>query len=314
MEKGMDMLLNIVLLIVGFVFLIKGADFFVDGASSIASRMGIPQLVIGLTIVAFGTSAPEAAISVGAALKGSTGIAIGNVIGSNILNILIVLGITSCIVPLTVAKSTVRFEIPFTIFITILLVVMGYSKGNLGFLSGCILWVLFLMFFVYLIYMSKNAPEEETAEEPKYGIALTIFLVLLGMAGIIAGSNLAVDGATGIAKFLGVSDRIIGLTVVAFGTSLPELITSVTAGMKGKADIAIGNIVGSNIFNILFILGTTCLIKDVPYGKNFLVDGIVCIAACILLFACVFKDKKLRRSEGILMLAVYAGYFVYLLM
>lgn len=315
----MNFLINLVLLVVGFILLIKGADYFVEGASKIADKLGIPQLVIGLTIVAFGTSAPEAAISISSAIKGSTGIAIGNIIGSNIMNILLILGITSCITVLKVAKSTVYYEIPFVIFITIVLVVIGGTQGKLGFISGIILWALFILFFVYLLKMAKSGKSDGIVEEgevydgKKDSMIKLIFITLAGMAAIVIGSDLTVDGATEIAKILGISDRIIGLTIVAFGTSLPELITSVTAGLKGKADIAIGNIVGSNIFNILFVLGTTCLIKSVPYSSNFVIDGIVAIAAAVLLFLGVVRKKQLGRMAGIIMLIAYAGYFAYLI-
>lgn len=315
----MNFLINLVLLVVGFVLLIKGADYFVEGASKIADKLGIPQLVIGLTIVAFGTSAPEAAISISSAIKGNTGIAIGNIIGSNIMNILLILGITSCITVLKVAKSTVYYEIPFVIFITTVLVVIGGTQGKLGFVSGIILWALFILFFVYLIKMAKSGKSEGIVEEgeaydgKKDSMIKLIFITLAGMAAIVIGSDLTVDGATEIAKILGISDRIIGLTIVAFGTSLPELITSVTAGIKGKADIAIGNIVGSNIFNILFVLGTTSLIKSVPYSTNFVIDGIVAIAAAVLLFLGVVRKKQLGRMVGIIMLIAYAGYFAYLI-
>lgn len=315
----MNFLINLVLLVVGFVLLIKGADYFVEGASKIADKLGIPQLVIGLTIVAFGTSAPEAAISISSAIKGNTGIAIGNIIGSNIMNILLILGITSCITVLKVAKSTVYYEIPFVIFITTVLVVIGGTQGKLGFISGIILWTLFILFFVYLIKMAKSGKSDGIVEEgeaydgKKDSMIKLIFITLAGMAAIVIGSDLTVDGATEIAKILGISDRIIGLTIVAFGTSLPELITSVTAGIKGKADIAIGNIVGSNIFNILFVLGTTSLIKSVPYSTNFVIDGIVAIAAAVLLFLGVVRKKQLGRMAGIIMLIAYAGYFAYLI-
>ena len=315
----MNFLINLVLLVVGFVLLIKGADYFVEGASKIADKLGIPQLVIGLTIVAFGTSAPEAAISISSAIKGNTGFAIGNIIGSNIMNILLILGITSCITVLKVAKSTVYYEIPFVIFITTVLVVIGGTQGKLGFISGIILWALFILFFVYLIKMAKSGKSDGIVEEgeaydgKKDSMIKLIFITLAGMAAIVIGSDLTVDGATEIAKILGISDRIIGLTIVAFGTSLPELITSVTAGIKGKADIAIGNIVGSNIFNILFVLGTTSLIKSVPYSTNFVIDGIVAIAAAVLLFLGVVRKKQLGRMAGIIMLIAYAGYFAYLI-
>ena len=308
--------INILLLVLGFGLLIKGADYFVDGASGIADRFGIPQIIIGLTIVAFGTSAPEAAISISSALKGSTGLAIGNVIGSNIMNILLILGIASCITVLNVGKSTAYIEIPFVILITTILVLMGKLNGELSFVSGCILWGLFIIFFIYLIVMAKkgkNEAEEEEDKGEKLPVILLILFTALGMAAIVVGSNVTVDSASFIADKFGMSERLIGLTIVAFGTSLPELVTSAIAALKGNADIAIGNIVGSNIFNILFVLGTTALIKTVAYDSAFLVDGVIAIAVAALLFVCVVRDKKLARLEGIIMLLCYAGYFGYLL-
>lgn len=314
----MELFLNILLLIAGFALLIKGADFFVDGASGIADKFGIPQIIIGLTIVALGTSAPEAAVSITAAFNQNTGVAIGNVIGSNILNILIILGVTSCIIPLTVQKNTLRYEIPFVIFITVLLVVMGGLLGELGLIAGIILLAVFAVFFVYLIRTSKNGGGEEESEEPKKKkpVWLLILMTLLGLVGIILGSNFTVDGATVIAKTFGMSDRLIGLTIVALGTSLPELVTSIVAGKKGNSDIAVGNVVGSNIFNILFVLGLTAVICPIPYEPKFIIDGIIAISAAILLLLCIIfdKEKKIRRWGGITMLVCYAGYFVYLIM
>ena len=314
----MELFLNILLLIAGFALLIKGADFFVDGASGIADKFGIPQIIIGLTIVAFGTSAPEAAVSITAAFNQNTGVAIGNVIGSNILNIFIILGVTSCIIPLTVQKNTLKYEIPFVIFITVLLVVMGGLLGELGLIAGIILLAVFAVFFVYLIRTSKNGGGEEESEEPKKKkpVWLLILMTLLGLVGIVLGSNFTVDGATVIAKTFGMSDRLIGLTIVALGTSLPELVTSIVAGKKGNSDIAVGNVVGSNIFNILFVLGLTAVICPIPYEPKFIIDGIIAVAAVILLLLCIIfdKEKKMRRWGGITMIVCYAGYFVYLIM
>ena len=316
-----QLLLQFLLLIAGFILLIKGADFFVEGASKIADRFGIPQIIIGLTIVAFGTSAPEAAISISAALKGSTGIAIGNVVGSNIMNILLILGITSCIVTLNVQKNTLWMEMPFVIVITVALVLMGVIQKNLNVVSGIILWAFFIVFFIYLIRSAKKGNGEEKEREEKEAVGakkslpmwMLLLLTLGGLAGIVSGSNVTVDSASKIAGFFGMSDRLIGLTIVAFGTSLPELMTSIMAGRKGKADIAVGNIIGSNIFNILFVLGTTALIHTVPYDSKFIVDGIVAAAAAVLLLICSAKGRQLKRWGGILMLVCYAGYFVYLL-
>lgn len=319
--KGFDsILVNILLLIAGFVMLIKGADYFVEGASGIADKFGIPQIVIGLTIVAFGTSAPEAAVSITSALQGSTGLAIGNVVGSNIMNVLLILGISATITKMKVEKSTAKIEIPFVIFITTVLVVMGGLQGELNLLSGLILLALFVVFFIYLIYTAKkgmsegNDNEDEVTDTKKKSIALLLVFTIFGMLGIVAGSDVTVDSASFVATKLGMDDRLIGLTIVAFGTSLPELVTSIIASVKGNADIAIGNVVGSNIFNILFVLGVTAVIKTVNYDAKFVIDGIIAIAAAVLLFVSVIKKRELGRMAGIIMLVGYAAYFAYLIM
>ena len=305
---------NVVLLIIGFILLMKGADFFVDGAAQIAERFRIPQIIIGLTIVAFGTSAPEAAISIAAAAKHSAGIAVGNVIGSNSMNILLILGITACIRKMKVQVNTVRFEMPFLILISIVLVVMGQVFEKLNFVSGLILWAFFIVFFVYLILQAKKGRSEtEEVTEGRKNIWLVLLMTVGGLAAVVFGSDITVDSASAIASFFGMSDRLIGLTIVAFGTSLPELITSTTAARKGNADIAIGNIIGSNIFNILFVLGTASLISEIPYSRDFLLDGIVSIAAAVFLLLATCRKKELGKPAGIIMLLAYAGYFAYLL-
>lgn len=309
----MHILLQFLLLVLGFVMLVKGADWFVDGAAGIADRFGIPQLVIGLTIVAMGTSAPEAAVSITAALKGSAAITIGNVVGSNIMNILVILGITSVIVTVAVAKSTVRYEIPYMLFITVLLMIFGYTGGTISRVEGIGLWIAFIVYLAYLFIMAKKNKEAVEEEGKKKPVWLLILLAIVGVVLVVWGSDISVDAATELAKAVGLSDRFIGLTIVAFGTSLPELVTSTSAALKGKADIAIGNIVGSNIFNILFVVGTTALITPVVFEMGFLIDFLVAIAAGVLLWLCVFKDQKLNRTGGILMLVGYAAYFVYLM-
>lgn len=312
----MAIVLQIGLLVIGFAMLVKGADWFVEGSSGIADRFGIPQIIIGLTIVAFGTSAPEAAISIGAALKGSAELTIGNVVGSNILNILLILGITAIITPLAIQKNTLRYEIPYVMLITIVLLLLGKNDGVISRIDGLILWGGMILFLLYLFRMAKKGIavlEEEIIEEDKSASVWKMLgMTLAGLVLIVVGSDFTVDSATKIALDLGVSQRVIGLTIVAFGTSLPELITSVTAGMKGKADIAIGNIVGSNIFNILFVVGTAAVITPVAFASNFILDSLVAVAAAVILFLCVCKDLGLKRSAGIFMLAVNAGYFVYL--
>lgn len=309
----MHMLIELVLLVLGFVMLIKGADIFVEGAAGIAARFGIPQLVIGLTIVAMGTSAPEAAVSITAAFKGTADITIGNVVGSNIINILVILGVTSAIVAVAVQQSTVRYEIPFVILVTVVLLVMGALDGTIGRLDGVILWALFIGYLIYLLIMAKHnkEEEEEQADTPVWKL---LVYVVLGVMLIILGADVSVDAASEIARVIGLSERFIGLTIVALGTSLPELCTSVVAATKGKADLAIGNIVGSNIFNILFVVGTTALIIPVPFNPAFMIDTAVAVGAAVLLWVCVLPKKKLTRIGGILMLAGYAGYFAYLMM
>lgn len=311
----MEILLQILLLVVGFVLLMKGADWFVDGAASIADRLGIPQLVIGLTIVAMGTSLPEAAVSISAAMKGSAAITIGNVLGSNIMNVLVILGLTSVIRVIPVQKSTAHYEIPFVILITIVLAGLGLWDNQVGRLEGGILWALMILYLLYLWKMAKNGKpqEEEEQEEKKKPIWLLILMLIVGAVMIVKGSDVTVDAACAIAKMFGMEERFIGLTIIAFGTSLPELVTSVTAALKKKPDIAVGNIVGSNIFNILFVVGTTALITPVQYASSFLVDSIVALAAAVLLFLCVIKNRRLGRLGGALMLIGYACYFAYIL-
>ena len=305
------------LLIIGFVLLIKGADFFVEGSSSLARFLKIPSVIIGLTIVAMGTSAPEAAVSISSSVGGSADITIGNIVGSNILNILIILGITATMVPIAVARGTIKVEIPFMIAITVVLLLLGLD-GNITFVDALILLGLFAVYMIYLFRQAKRGKsvEEDLPEEhhrkPKSILGL-IILTVIGVVVIIFGSQITVNSATEIARFFGASERFIGLTVVALGTSLPELFTSVTAAKKGNADIAIGNIVGSNIFNILFIVGISGLITTVPFRPDFITDTIISIGASVLLWVFCLISKGLRRYAGIIFLAGYAGYFIYLL-
>ena len=311
----MEIVLQIFLLILGFTMLIKGADWFVDGASAVADRLGIPQLIIGLTIVAMGTSAPEAAISISAAIKESADIAVGNVLGSNILNVLVILGLTAIITPLAVQKSTIKYEIPFMILITVVFGILGLVDNTVGLLDGIILWALFIAYLAYLFIMAKKGmAEQEEDNKPKGSLPKLIIFGIIGVALIICGSNVTVDAASALARMFGMSERFIGLTIVALGTSLPELVTSVTAAIKKNADIAVGNIVGSNVFNILFVIGTSALITPVAYQPQFFVDSIICVATAVLLLICLLnKEKKLKRWGGVLLLVCYAGYFVYLI-
>lgn len=307
----MEVILQLFILIFGFLLLVKGADFFVDGSSKIAKKFGISELIIGLTIVAMGTSAPETTVSIAAALKGTADISIGNVVGSNILNILIILGISATIRTIKVGKTTIKYEIPFMIAISALLLLLGLD-GTIDFKDGIILWLLFIAYLTYLIIMAKK---DKQKEEKKSKVILwqVILAALGGLALIIVGSDISVDAASKIARYAGLSERFIGLTIVALGTSLPELVTSVTAAFKGNNDIAIGNIVGSNIFNILFVIGTSSLILPITFASTFKIDSLVMIGAALLLFICSLRKQKLDRFSGILMLLSYALYFILVL-
>ena len=308
----MGLLIQVVLLVVGFTMLVKGADWFVEGAAGIAVKFGIPQLVVGLTIVAMGTSAPEAAVSITGAMNGAADIAVGNVLGSNILNVLIILGLTGFITNVAIQKSTLMIEMPFMLAITVIFAVVGLNDGNVGFVDGIILWVLFIAYLAYLFVLAKkgNQEEDEPEERPVWKL---ILLGVVGAAIVVWGADITVGAATTIASALGLSERFIGLTIVALGTSLPELVTSVTAAKKGNCDIAIGNIVGSNLFNILFVIGTSSLIIPIVFEATFLIDAIVALGAGVLLWIATVKTKMLTRPWAIAMLAAYAGYFVYLI-
>lgn len=306
------MVLHVFILLVGFLFLVKGADWFVEGAAGIARKLGIPQLVIGLTIVAMGTSMPEAAVSITAALNNNAGITIGNIVGSNILNILIILGITAVITNVAIQKSTLLYEIPFMIGITALLLVFGLTGSSITFIEGVVFLLLFIAFLVYLFIMSKKGEVQEEGEIKDIPVWKCLLFMVIGGVMVVNGSDFAVSGASWIARFFGMSERFIGLTIVAFGTSLPELVTSVAAARKGNAGIAIGNIVGSNIFNILFVIGITALICNVPFESKFLIDTVIAIFSGALLWLGTYKHKELRKPCGIVMLICYAAYFVYL--
>lgn len=317
-----DVVAYVGLLVVAFYMLSKGADWFVDGAAGIATKLRIPQLIIGLTIVAMGTSAPEAAVSISSAFSpNGADITISNIVGSNILNVLIILGISAVITSLAVDKNTFLIDIPVTIGATVLMMIFGLDQV-IAWWEALILLVIFTAYIVFLILkaMKERAVtndanlEVPTAEEEKpLSILKAIFLVIVGLVMIVLGSQGAVESATYLAGKMGVDDKLIGLTVVALGTSLPELFTSVKAALKNNADIAIGNIIGSNIFNILFVLGITGVITPIPFASSFMIDGLVALFAVVLLLVASLKNKKLGRIGGVIMLVSYAVYFVYLL-
>ncbi|MBR2907580.1 MAG: calcium/sodium antiporter [Clostridia bacterium] len=322
-----------ILLVIGFLALIKGADLFVDGSSSIAKRLRIPDLIVGLTIVAMGTSMPELAVSVSAAIGGSSDIAIGNVVGSNILNILIILGLSALILPLSIDKEMFRRDIPVLLLTAVLLPVLtllsvGVAKGDhfsyLGRISGVVLVLLFIGYILLTVRSALRFRKEQalTASEgsaPTAGEEFKVFpwwkSILFTLGGailIVIGGNLSVEGATDIAHQLGISEAVIGLTVVALGTSLPELVTSVIAARKGNSDIALGNIVGSNIFNVLFILGTTVVILPINVDFGSFIDQLFLLATSIILAITAFTGKKLTRIEGAVFLLLYVAYACYL--
>ena len=296
------MFLQVIILLAGFLFLVKGADWFVEGAASIAKKLGIPQLIIGLTIVAMGTSMPEAAV----------GITIGNVVGSNILNIFIILGITAVITNVAIQKSTLLYEIPFMTVITIILLIFGITGSEVTFIEGVIFWILFLIYLGYLFVMAKKGNDQEEAEAKDNPVWKCMLLMVIGGILVVKGSDFAVSGATEIARYFGMSERFIGLTIVALGTSLPELVTSVTAARRGNTGIAIGNIVGSNIFNILFVIGTTALICTVPFESKFIIDTVIAVLCGVILWIGTFRHKELRKPCGVVMLLCYVAYFLYL--
>ena len=306
------MFLQVIILLAGFLFLVKGADWFVEGAASIAKKLGIPQLIIGLTIVAMGTSMPEAAVSITAAINKNAGITIGNVVGSNILNIFIILGITAVITNVAIQKSTLLYEIPFMTVITIILLIFGITGSEVTFIEGVIFWILFLIYLGYLFVMAKKGNDQEEAEAKDNPVWKCMLLMVIGGILVVKGSDFAVSGATEIARYFGMSERFIGLTIVALGTSLPELVTSVTAARRGNTGIAIGNIVGSNIFNILFVIGTTALICTVQFESKFIIDTVIAVLCGAILWIGTFRHKELRKPCGVVMLLCYVAYFLYL--
>lgn len=305
------MLINLLLLVLGFVLLVRGADAFVDGSVAIARRWHIPEIVIGLTIVAMGTSAPEASVSILSAFHGANGVAIGNVLGSNIANIFLILGVTAIISALSVGKNTVRYEIPFVGFITLLLMWLGSQYGMVSHMGAALLCALFVSFLIYLYFITGDAQNDDMPAVRHMSIAKILLFIVGGVIALVVGGNLTVISAVAIAGALGVSDRIIGLTIIAVGTSLPEFVTCVIAAFKGQSDIAIGNIVGSNIFNILFVLGIAGLIHTIPFDSAFIIDGAIAMLAVILLFAATARTMKLNRLWGLVFVAAYISYIVY---
>lgn len=316
------MFLAIFLLIVGLAILIAGAEFLVRGAASLAKKMGISPLVIGLTVVAFGTSMPELTVNIFSALRGSADIAIGNIVGSNIANILLILGVSAIIYPLTVKGSTVWKEIPFALLAMILV----YTMGNDVFIDGSAhnaitrtdgfsLIAVFAIFMFYIFGLSKNKNGAEAEDVKVFSLKLSFLFTAIGLVALFIGGKILVDNAVILARLAGLSEALIGLTIVAVGTSLPELATSVVAALHKQDDIAVGNIVGSNIFNVFWILGLTATMMQLPFTPTVNMDVLVGIIATLLLFAFMFisSRRKLDRWQGIVFVGLYAAYIIYLI-
>ncbi|MBQ4140647.1 MAG: calcium/sodium antiporter [Clostridia bacterium] len=328
----MDILLALLYLVVGFVFLIKGADMFVDGSSNIAKLLKVPSIIIGLTVVALGTSLPEASVSVSSALAGQNALAISNVVGSNIFNTLVVLGASALIKPVKVQIDSVKKEIPFSILCTVALLcslILGAGTAiaaeggeemttyTLGRIGGAVLLAFFAFYMYWQISSALKARkageiEEEEDDGKKISPIKSIIFIIIGVAAIILGGNLVVNGASTVAEKLGMSQTLIGMTIVAVGTSLPELVTSMVAAKKGESDLALGNAIGSNIFNIVFILGSSALISPMTVDILAVIDTIAVIAISALVLAFSATGKKISRTEGGIMVASYIAYLVYM--
>ena len=309
-----SIIIQIVLLLVGFVFLIKGSDFFVDGASSIASLLKIPTIIVGLTIVALGTSAPEAAVSITSSLTGSNAMAVSNVIGSNLFNMLMVIGIAALLSELLMEKKVLDFDLPFLVGITILwavFIIIGWDITNI---EGIILLLIMIAYISYLVYSTRKSGGAKEVEKPKYTLPKSIIFILVGLAGIILGGDLVVDSASAIAIAFGMSETLVGLTIVAIGTSLPELVTSLTALKKGENQMVIGNVIGSNLFNILFVLGASSAISAIPLDSSMLIDVLFMLFVTILCFIFGKTQDKYDKREGAILVLLFIGYMAFAIM
>jgi cation:H+ antiporter len=315
-------MLTYILFVVGFVLLISGANLLVEGSASIAKKLNISSIVIGLTIVAFGTSAPELIVNIFASVQGNTEIAIGNILGSNIVNILLILGVSSIIYPLATKENTVWKEIPLSLLAAILLGVMvndtlidGGTFSGLTRIDGIVFIAFFIIFLYYTFGISKVSGENTDLEIKEMSYMKSSLYIVGGLLGLVIGGKWIVDGAIKIAEGFNVSQSLIGLTVVAIGTSLPELATSAVAAYKKQSDIAIGNVVGSNIFNIFWILGLSAVINPLPFSKDSVIDIIMTIVASLILFLIMFIGKKhtVERWQGVIMILIYIGYVAYLI-
>lgn len=305
--------LNILLLLVGFVLLIKGADFFVDGSSSIAKLLKVPSVVIGLTIVAMGTSAPEAAVSITAGVSGSNEIAISNVVGSNIFNMLVVVGMCALIKPFALDKTILKRDFPINVLASVVVLVMMLLGNMIGILDGAIMLALIVAYVLWLVVSAIRNRVESDDDIKRLSPLMSVVCIIGGLAAVVFGGDLVVDNATVIAKAMGWSETFIGLTIIAIGTSLPELVTSIVAAKKGDSGLALGNVVGSNIFNLIFILGLSSVSSPIAVDFNAIVNATFLCIMTLLMFTLCAVRKKLGRVEGAVMVSLYIIYTVYLL-
>lgn len=320
--------MDYILLVLGFILLIKGADFFVGGSSSVAKLLKVPSIIIGLTVVAFGTSMPELSVSVTAALLGNNDLAVSNVLGSNIFNLLVVLGCCAIIHPVETEESLLKKEFPFSIFISVILLLLdsdfsvrkvlsGGGTYVLGRLGGALFLVLFAVFLMAAVKSALASREKQKESEEEYEVMTPLksgIFIVGGLAGIVLGGDLVVDNASDIAEHFGLSQTFIGLTIVALGTSLPELVTSMVAAKRGENGLAVGNVVGSNIFNILLILGISSVITPIHLDISAVYDTVILIAASVIVYAAALSKREIERKEGLLFLLAYAAFFVYILL
>ena len=309
----------VVLLIIGFAFLVKGADAFVEGSSSIAKHFQVPSLIIGMTIVAMGTSLPETAVSVTASIAGSNALAVSNAVGSNIFNLMVVIGVCAVLTPVAVQKSSLKIDIPFSIVCALLLLVLGHDRMMLTRVNGLILIVLFAFFILYMIRSAQHSMNNEdsefaaeAADMKVMSVPKSLIFIVIGIAGITLGSDWVVDGAKTIASAFGISENLIGLTIVAFGTSLPELMTSIVAARKNEVDMALGNAVGSNIFNILMVLGIASSLSPIAFIQENIIDIIILVGFSFIVWLMAWTKHRLDKIEGLAMILLYAGYVVYI--
>ena len=310
------LIVNFILLIIGLFLLIKGADVFVDGASNIARKLRIPSLIIGLTLVSIGTSAPELSISVTSALQGMNSMSFGNVIGSNTFNVLVVIGVSALFTALTVSSDVKKFDVPILIGIYVLLALFAFVISPLALtrIEAAILLVLFVLYIALLIFRGRSEQTEDDSDEPIKKWYVSIILIVVGIAAIIFGGDLVVDSASAIAIKFGMSELMVGLTIVAVGTSLPELVTSVVAARKGELDIAVGNAVGSSIMNILLIIGVSAVLRPISIEPSALVDVIVMALSILIIFFTTLKKNSVGKITGVSMLAVYVLYIAYIIL